>query len=170
MSASKTMTRDIVTPVTIVLFVVSTVTGVMLLLHWQGGLVRFSHEWLSLVFSAVAVWHLVKNWRPFMAYLKRRLALVALGVSLAASVVITGLTGSTASVSPGAVFHAMAEAPLSTAAPALGLEAPAALALLRDAGIEATGGETLAVIGARSGLGAPGVMTLLAQGPTGEDH
>src|SRR4051812_47741740 len=63
-------TRDVVTPVTIVAFVVSTVTGVMLLLHWNVGLVRFSHEWLSVVFSAVAVWHLARNWKSFTAYLR----------------------------------------------------------------------------------------------------
>jgi hypothetical protein len=53
--------RDVVTPVTTVLFVVSTASGVMLLLHWQGGLVRTSHEWLSLAFAVFAGWHLVKN-------------------------------------------------------------------------------------------------------------
>lgn len=165
-STTKTMTRDIATPVTIVLFVVSTVTGVMLLAHWQSGLVRFSHEWLSLVFAVIAVWHLVKNWRPFLSYLKRRLPLVAFVVSLAASVVITGMTGSTAAVSPGAVFHAVSATSLEAAAPAFGLDLAEAQARLRAAGIDtAAPDETLEAIGARSGLGGPGVMTVLARAP-----
>jgi len=163
---TKTMTRDIVTPVTIVLFIVSTVTGVMLLLHWQGGLVKFSHEWLSVVFSIIAVWHLVKNWRPFMAYLKRSLPLVAFVASIVLSVVFTGMTGSTSNVSPRAVFGAISQAPLAAAAPAFGLDLEAAQALLSDAGVEATGTETLNAIGERSGLGGPGVMTLLANHST----
>jgi len=81
----RALTRDIVTPVTVVAFVVSTVTGVMLLAHWNAGLVRFSHEWLSVVFSAVAAWHLFRNWKAFKQYLKRNAALAAFGVSLVAS-------------------------------------------------------------------------------------
>jgi hypothetical protein len=162
----KTLTRDIATPVTVVLFVVSTVTGIMLLAHWQSGLVRFSHEWLSLVFAAIAVWHLAKNWRPFVAYLKRRLPLVAFAASLAVSVIVTGLTGSTAAVSPGAVFHAVSGATLAAAAPAFGLDLDEALARLRAAGIEtAAPDETLEAIGARAGLGGPGIMTVLARAP-----
>ena len=72
------MGRDVATPGTAVLFVVSTVTGIMLLLHWQSGLVHASHEWLSVIFSAIALWHLIKNWRAFSLYLKRHVPLVTL--------------------------------------------------------------------------------------------
>lgn len=89
-AALRTVSRTIVTPVTIVLFVVSTVTGVMLLLRWQAGLVRFSHEWLNLAFSAIALWHLVRNWAAFVQYFRRNLALGAFAVSLIASVAIPG--------------------------------------------------------------------------------
>ncbi|KAA5606090.1 DUF4405 domain-containing protein [Roseospira marina] len=164
-SFSSVLSRDIVTPVTIILFGVSTVTGIMLLVHWQGALVKPSHEWLSVVFSAIAVWHLVRNWRPFLGYLRRRVAVVALAVSLVLSVVFTGMTGTTAPVSPGAVFHALAEASLADVAPAFGLELDQARATLRAAGVDATGDDTLATIGARAGLGGPGVMTLLARSP-----
>jgi len=88
--ALKTITRNVVTPVTIVTFVVSTVTGIMLLGHWNAGLVRFSHEWLSVVFSAVGLWHLAKNWNAFVGYLKRNAAIAAFAVSLLASLVVTG--------------------------------------------------------------------------------
>lgn len=157
-----TVTRQIVTPVTIVLFVVSTVTGVMLLLHWNAGLVRFSHEWLSMAFSAVAVWHLVKNWTAFTLYLKRNMAVAAFAVSLVASVVITGMTGSTTNASPGAVFGALSSATLETAAPALGVPPATAVAILKAANIDATGAETLGEIGRRAGIGGPGVASLLA--------
>lgn len=161
----KAIGRNAVTPVTIVTFIVSTVTGVMLLAHWNAGLVRFSHEWLSLVFSAVALWHLARNWGAFKAYLKRHAAVAAFAVSLLASLVFTGLTGSTTQVSPGAVFRALANAPLENAAPAFGLTAPDAVARLQAANITANAGETLATIGNRAGVGAAGVATLLATRP-----
>lgn len=162
---AKILTRDIVTPVTIVTFVVSTVTGVMLLVHWNAGLVRFSHEWLSMVFSAVAVWHLVKNWKPFTLYLTRNAALAAFLVSLAASVVFTGMTGTASNVSPGAVFRALSGATLEAAAPAFGLAPDQAVALLKSANIEAGTAETLNAIGARAGIGGAGIASILATKP-----
>lgn len=45
--------QDVVTPATAVLVVVSTVTGIMLLLPWQSGLA--AHEWLSVLFVAVVL-------------------------------------------------------------------------------------------------------------------
>ncbi|WP_448191286.1 DUF4405 domain-containing protein [Azospirillum sp. sgz301742] len=159
---TKTFSRHVVTPVTIVLFIVSTVTGVMLLARWYAGLVRFSHEWLSVAFSVIAMWHLVRNWGAFTQYLRRNMALAAFAVSLVVSVVLTGMTGTTApSGGPGAVFRAMSGATLETAAPALGVAPPAAVAILKAANIDAQAGETLDAIGKRAGIGAPGVLSLL---------
>lgn len=164
MTISKTMTRDVVTPVTIVTFVVSTVTGVMLLLHWNTGLVRFSHEWLSMVFSAIALWHLVKNWRAFMGYLKRHAAQAAFVASIVVSVAFTGMTGTTGggNVNPGAVFGALSAARLEAAAPALGMTPEKAMEVLKTANIDATPGETLTVIGERAGRNGAAVASLLA--------
>lgn len=119
---SSVKARDIITPTTAVLFAVSTVTGVMLLLHWNGSLVRAGHEWLSIGFSAIAAWHLAKNWRGFMSYLRRRAPLVVFAAAIIGSLAFIGTTGTTAHVSPGAVFRGLAEAPIGAAAPAFGLE------------------------------------------------
>lgn len=155
-------TRDVVTPVTFVAFIVSTITGIMLLLHWKAGLVRFSHEWLSIAFSAVAIWHLARNWRPFTAYLRRDTALAVLSTSLVASIVFTAITGDTSNASPGAVFRALSGATLESAAPAFGMTPSDAVAKLKSANIEVSGGETLGEIGARTGIGPAAVATILA--------
>jgi hypothetical protein len=160
-----TIRRDVVTPATTVLFVVSTVTGVMLLLHWQGGLVRASHEWLSIAFGAFAAWHLAKNWRAFLPYLRRNAAILTLVVSLVASVVFTALTGSTeaAGGGPRQVLEALSGATLEAAAPAFGLDEAAALAILQEAGFDrAAPADTLAAIGAGDGRSAMAVMGVLA--------
>jgi len=163
-SISRTMTRDVVTPVTIVTFVVSTLTGIMLLLHWNAGLVRFSHEWLSVVFSAIALWHLAKNWRAFMGYLKRHAAQAAFVTSLIVSIVFTGMTGTTGGggANPGAVFGALSAARLETAAPALGLAPDKAVEVLKAASIDAAPGETLTVIGERAGKNGAAIASMLA--------
>jgi len=165
-ATSSIVKRDIVTPVTTILFVVSTVTGIMLLLHWQGSLVHVSHEWLSLAFSAVAGWHLVKNWRAFARYLERRVALSAIAAALAISVVFTGLTGSPSTAGgggPRAVIGALAEASLATAAPALGLEPAAAIDQLTRTGFTPPLLEdTLAAIAARNGRSVMDVLGAMA--------
>lgn len=157
------VTRDVVTPVTIILFIVSTVTGIMLMLHWKGGLVRESHEWLSIVFSIIAIWHLIKNWQSFTQYLKRSPALVAFGASLLISLVFTGMTGSDRNINPRAVFMALSVATLEHTAPAFGLTTDEAVAKLKAAGFKAAPGETLNVIGKRAGRIGPEIVSLLAQ-------
>jgi hypothetical protein len=154
--------RDVITPVTTVAFIVSTVTGGMLLFHWNAGLVRFSHEWLSVVFSVVAIWHLSKNRKAFTAYLRRNAALAVFSISLIVSVVFTGVTGTTSNVNPGAIFRAISNATLDAAAPAFGMAPGDAIAVLRSADIEALGSETLNEIGARTGVAPARIATLLA--------
>lgn len=158
----KTLSRDIVTPVTIMTFVVSTVTGIMLLVHWKAGLVRFSHEWLSLVFSAAGIWHFAKNWKAFTLYLKRNAAVATLAISLIVSAIVTGMTGTVSNISPGAVFRTLSNATLDIAAPAFGMAPNDAIALLKAANIEAAGGETLGEIGKRAGIGAAAITSMLA--------
>lgn len=144
--------RDVVTPGTAVLFVVSTVTGIMLLLHWQGGLVHAAHEWLSVLFSVVATWHLVRNWRAFTLYLRRNAPRVAILTTIAVSLAFTAATArGPGGGNPRAVIGAIAAQPLSAVAPALGLEPARAVVLLQAAGIDAAGNESLAAIAARSG-------------------
>jgi hypothetical protein len=158
------MGRDVVTPGTAVLFVVSTVTGIMLLLHWQSGLVHASHEWLSVVFSAVAIWHLVKNWRAFSLYFRRNVPLVAIALTIVASLAFTAATARGPGGNPRAIIGAIAAQPLAAVAPAMGLDQARAVALLREAGIDATDHEPLAAIAGRSGHDVFELAGVLAAG------
>jgi cytochrome b561 len=90
---SSKLTREIATPATIVFFVVSTITGIVLMLHWKAGWVREAHEWLSLLFSAIVIWHLIRNWAGFKHYIKRRPAQFTFIICILISLVFTGLTG-----------------------------------------------------------------------------
>ncbi|WP_347557037.1 DUF4405 domain-containing protein [Robbsia sp. KACC 23696] len=60
------------TPLTAGLFLVSTVSGVALFFRWGPGMFHSMHEWLSMVLLLPFVLHLCKNWRPVVAYAKRK--------------------------------------------------------------------------------------------------
>lgn len=158
------LTRDVVTPGTAVLFAVSTVSGIMLLLHWQSGLVHEAHEWLSVVFSAIAAWHLAKNWQAFSSYLRRNVPLVAIAATLLASLAFTAVTARGSGGDPGAIVGALAAQPLAAVAPAMGLDPARAEALLQAAGVDAKGGGSMAAIARRNGRNPFELVGLLAAG------
>ena len=60
------------TPLTAGLFLVSTVSGVALFFRWGPGMFHSMHEWLSMVLLLPFVLHIAKNWRPVVAYAKRK--------------------------------------------------------------------------------------------------
>lgn len=161
-SLNPTYVRNIVTPVSAVLFIVSTITGMMLFFHWQGGLVKASHEWLSIAFSAIVIWHLVRNWTSFSNYFRNNIALSAIIISLVASLAFTGMTGRTGGGSPRIVFKAVSQASVEHAAPAFGLTTAEAMARLKAAGYSGAPSDSLNAVGKRAGKRGSDVMMLLA--------
>ncbi len=162
MASFNSYARSVVTPVAAILFIVSTVTGVMLFFHWQGGLVKASHEWLSIVFSAIAIWHLVRNWTSFRNYFRNNIAVSALVLSLAVSLIFTGMTGRTGGGSPRAVFMALSQAKIEQTAPIFGLTPDEALSRLKAAGYNGAPGDSLNSIGKSAGRRGSDVVMLLA--------
>lgn len=81
------------TPVTIALFAVSAVTGVMLFFHIGGGPVKGIHEWLSMAFVIGAALHTLKNWRPFQGEFRRWPVWVALVLTALITVAFLAVGG-----------------------------------------------------------------------------
>ena len=73
------------TPLTLGLFAVSAVSGLALFLHIGQSVFHEMHEWLSVVLLAPFVLHMVRNWTPLLAYVRRRALLAPLALSLAAA-------------------------------------------------------------------------------------
>ena len=73
------------TPTITALFVVSLVSGVII--FFNVGRMSFTpmHEWLSMLLIIPFVMHLIKNWRPFLAYMRRPPMAIAGGISLVAA-------------------------------------------------------------------------------------
>ncbi|MCT8266437.1 hypothetical protein NYQ83_04050 [Afifella sp. JA880] len=156
-------TGTIVKPAMVALLVVSGVTGIMMLTHRYSDLVRFAHEWLSVLFIVAALWLFLSNWRAVARSFKRSAGRGAFGIALMASVALTGMTGNAQHVSPTTVLQVLSNAPLEKAAPAFGLEPETALEMLHQAGIKASLGDTLSTIGARNGTNGAEIASRLAE-------
>ncbi|WP_413204873.1 DUF4405 domain-containing protein [Rhodospirillum sp. A1_3_36] len=136
-STSDLLKRDVVTPVTAIVFLAIGVTGIMLFFHTGEAWVKEGHEWLGLVFVAAAVWHLFRHWRGFSGYFRRSLPQVALVLSLIVSagvITLTARDGGDGGFSPRALITAMETAPLTETAAVLGLPPAALEGVLRDQG------------------------------------
>ena len=73
------------TTFTVVLFLVSAVSGVALFFHWVPAAFHGMHEWLSMVLIVPVAVHLWRNWNAFTTYFKRRTLLIPAVLGLAAS-------------------------------------------------------------------------------------
>lgn len=126
------------TPLVIGSFVLSAMTGVLMFFHWDSGLNKVVHEWLSWVFLAGAAWHVSVHWKSFRRYWQQKPALLVIGafvLVLGASFI--SVPGKTEGKPPFlAPIHAMARAPLSDLAPVLGTNVPALRKRLQGLGFE----------------------------------
>ncbi len=164
--------RDIVTPLAAVLFLVMAVSGVALFFHITPGLFRTAHEWLGLLFAALAVWHASRYWRGLLGYLKRPAALIAITLAVGLSLSTIGLTGSLGERhgNPQRVIQALAQAPIDRAAAAFGLTAPEALARLQAKGISAEAGQPVKDVARNAHMRPVEMLSLLSGQPAGEDE
>ncbi len=61
---AKNVVRQWITPLTMGTFIVSAVTGILLLFHIKSGFIIWSHEWISLAFVIGTIIHCVINFTP----------------------------------------------------------------------------------------------------------
>lgn len=81
------------TPLTAGLFTVSAVSGVALFFHWGSSSFHSMHEWLSMVLLAPFALHMWKNWKPLLAYAKRKTLVIPLVLSVAVAVPFAMMAG-----------------------------------------------------------------------------
>ena len=74
------------TPLIAGLFAVSAVSGIALFFHWSSRSFHAMHEWLSMLLLAPFVLHLWKNWKPLLAYAKRKTLIIPLVLSVVVAV------------------------------------------------------------------------------------
>lgn len=81
------------TPLTAGLFAVSAISGVALFFHWASASFHAMHEWLSMLLIAPFALHLLKNWKPLVAYARRKTLIIPLVLSLAVAVPFALMAG-----------------------------------------------------------------------------
>ncbi|GEO86770.1 MULTISPECIES: DUF4405 domain-containing protein [Alphaproteobacteria] len=157
------------TPFTTGLFLVSLISGIALFFHFSTSAFREMHEWLSMVLILPFILHIWKNWRPFLTYFKRPPMAIALGLSLAAGIVMAwpALTGES-SVSPQvAMIELVTNGTPAQVAPLYGQTEEAFIAILKEKGFTAAEtGKSLVDIATASGKGERDVamtLTMLKQ-------
>jgi 4-amino-4-deoxy-L-arabinose transferase-like glycosyltransferase len=131
------LSRDWFTPLTTGAFVLLAVTGVLLFFHFDTGLNKLAHEWLSWVLLAAAAGHVATNFGA----LKRHLAGTRGRAIIGAFALLLGLSfmplGRGEAEPPFAgVVHALARAPLPAVAQVVGVSEPVLRERLLAAGVQ----------------------------------
>ena len=162
-----TLLNRYATPFITGLFLVSLISGVAIFFHWQTGVFKGMHEWLSMVLIVPFALHIWKNWRPMVAYLSKPAFAVASVASVVAALVFAypALTGSS-SMAGGPPPFAFATKMLNGApkdvAPILGKSTDDVVKALTDAGFTAaTADKKLSEIATASGKNAMELMSVL---------
>lgn len=71
-----------VSPVTAVSFAAVALTGLLLLFHVRAPGIKGVHEWMGVVMTAAAVFHLLLNGRTFLAHFRNGKAILAVVASI----------------------------------------------------------------------------------------
>ena len=131
--------KNVSTTAVIALFLIISISGVLLLLHSGGFGIKAIHQWLGLAFILFGLLHSAANW-PLM---KRYLIGIKGGVIVLVTVATLGLSsiGSTESQAPPikAVFTTVLHAPLKNVALLYGEEPDVLVGQLRAQGFTVTG-------------------------------
>lgn len=147
MTVFETALRRYSTPGTAILSVVVGVTGVILFFHLAKGAAETIHEWLGVAFILVAVLHVIRHRGSFAQMLKQRHMQILTGATALGLAAFVALAPPKPPGNPMIRLAKAAEhAPLSQLAPVIGSSAGEVLARLRQSGINAESGDTLAVL------------------------
>lgn len=157
--------RNILSGLLAVLFVVASITGVMMYFKIRILSAEAVHIWIGFAFVILSALHLVKNWTGFVSYFKKRSTISAMvvGVCMVLAFVLPPLFSTKAEViNPKAkVFGTMMNAPLSKVTTFVGIEYSEALSSLKNAKIDAKDGQSAKEIGKANNKSADEVLQVV---------
>ncbi len=147
--------RNILSALLTVMFVVVSITGVMMFFKIRMFSSETLHIWLGFAFVAISCLHLLKNWSAFLSYFKKRSTLLSIlfGFFVILSFVVPPLVNpAEKGVNPkGAVFGAMMSASLSKLAVFVNLDEEMMVKVLADKQIVASSKQSVSEIAKASG-------------------
>jgi len=132
------VSREWATPLTIGVFALMAVTGLLMFFHLDSSLQKTVHEWAGWVVVAAAALHVTANWLGFKRYFKPGAGAAAMAVCallIGASFVPLGGSGGEPVSPPAIAMRAISQAPLKAVAPLFGKSSEQALKALAGSGI-----------------------------------
>lgn len=168
----KGIPRNVLSALLSVVFVVVSVTGVMMYFKMRMFSIQTLHIWLGFAFALVGCLHLFKNWQGFCFYFKKRSTLVSvlLGVSVTlAFILIPLINPQTKSPSPkNQLFSVMMQAPLSKVAAFMDKDADQMLKALAHKQIVASYRQSVAEIAQSNNRSSDEVLRIVFNAATVE--
>ncbi|MCK6425807.1 MAG: DUF4405 domain-containing protein [Burkholderiaceae bacterium] len=132
------ISREWATPLTIGVFALMSVTGLLMFFHLDSALQKTVHEWAGWVVVSAAALHVSANWLGFKRYFKPGIgaAVIALcALLIGASFIPLGGAAGASQSPPAIAMRALSQAPLSSVAPLFGKSVPQARQALAAADI-----------------------------------
>ena len=123
----KVIPRNILSALLSVVFVVVSITGILMYFKVRMFSIQTLHIWLGFAFALVGCLHLFKNWKGFLSYFKKRSTVVsiAFGVLVTLTFIVVPLINpQEKSISPrNQLLRVMMQSPLSKVADFMDLDA-----------------------------------------------
>lgn len=168
--------RAYATPLVIAGILALGTTGIIMFFDLDARGLKDVHKWIGVAFLCAVVLHVAFNWRSFLMRFRQvpgvatvvLLTLIAAGVVGAVQMGMTG--GERGPNGNRLALNALTHAPLSTAAPALGMTADQAIAKLKAKGVNVSGADqSLHDIAETADVELPQLLGMLL-GKPGHDH
>jgi len=132
---SKEQIHQLATSLTTAIFLVVSITGVLMFFHLFGAYTEELHEILGLAFVGIALLHVFYNWKGMKRYFTKPLFKASFGIIGVISLVFI-LSAEEGPNPKKQLIHAVIKAPLATSAPLFNQSETEVLKRLKDAGLD----------------------------------
>ena len=165
----KVIPRNVLSALLTVVFVVVSITGVLMYFKIRMFSIQSLHIWLGFAFALVGCLHLFKNWSGFLSYFKKRSTFVSAAFALfvtAAFIILPLINPQAKSISPkNQLFSAMLNAPLSKIAAFVDLDEEMMVKKLADNQILASSKQSVSEIAKANEKSNDEVLSIVFSAP-----
>jgi phosphotransferase system glucose/maltose/N-acetylglucosamine-specific IIC component len=96
---TKLLNKSWLTPVTTLVFLVTALSGILLLFHVRSGFLMTLHEWMGFFFVLAGILHMICNWNSLKKHFVVKTAIIPFAVILSFVLIVTFTDNSKDSIS-----------------------------------------------------------------------